>query len=371
MKTAVKQIFVLTVILSFVMIGVTDTAFALLESKTPEELFNESDVIIIGTITKASGRISERVTDYTISVEKYVKNDLYQQTLELSSSGKKDGSELIEDEPIFDFGDRVLLYLNRQGNSYSISPYSTVLGNDGNYEFQPEPTGVMTPYSPYHPEVIIGGFVAILAVTTGLVYYYKRIKGKKWKKVPTIKIAPNENPEFRSNTAYDEKTTEQDIQTEQELQVSPKKPTEPTGEKTTIINPASQEQETGESGGGCLIATAAFGSELAPQVQMLRETRDNVVMHTQSGAAFMTAFNSAYYSFAPTVANWENENPIFKEIVKATITPLITTLSILNYADIDSEAEMLGYGIGVILLNIGMYFAAPAFVIIRLKQHKK
>ena len=36
--------------------------------------------------------------------------------------------------------------------------------------------------------------------------------------------------------------------------------------------------------------------------------------------------------------------------------------SFLNYdlADIDSESEMLGYGIGVILLNIGMYFVAPA-----------
>jgi len=121
-------------------------------------------------------------------------------------------------------------------------------------------------------------------------------------------------------------------------------------------------------GGGCLIATAAFGSELAPQVQMLRETRDNIVMHTQSGVAFMTAFNSVYYSFAPSVADLERQNPIFKEIVKITITPLITTLSILNYLDIDSEAKMLGYGIGVILLNIGMYFVAPVTVIWKLRS---
>ncbi len=90
-------------------------------------------------------------------------------------------------------------------------------------------------------------------------------------------------------------------------------------------------------------------------------------MQTQSGSAFMNGFNSIYYSFSPTIANWERENPVFKEAVKITITPLITTLSILNYVDIDSEDEMLGYGIGVILLNIGMYFVAPAFVIIRLR----
>ena len=71
------------------------------------------------------------------------------------------------------------------------------------------------------------------------------------------------------------------------------------------------------------------------------------------------------------VAEWERQNLIFKEAVKITITPLLSTLSILNYLDIDSEAEMLGYGIGVILLNIGMYFISPAFVIIRLKQHKR
>jgi len=120
--------------------------------------------------------------------------------------------------------------------------------------------------------------------------------------------------------------------------------------------------------GGCLIATAAFGSELAPQVQMLRETRDNIVLQTKSGAVFMTGFNSVYYSFAPTVADWERQNPIFKEIVKTIITPLITTLSILNYVSIDSEAEMLGYGIGVILLNVGMYFVAPIFVIMKFKN---
>ena len=41
-----------------------------------------------------------------------------------------------------------------------------------------------------------------------------------------------------------------------------------------------------------------------------------------------------------------------------------------DLADIDSESEMLGYGIGVILLNIGMYFVAPAVVIFKIKNRK-
>ena len=131
---------------------------------------------------------------------------------------------------------------------------------------------------------------------------------------------------------------------------------------------AAEESGSTETGGGCLIATAAFGSELAPQVQFLREIRDNTVTSTQSGTSFMTAFNSFYYLFSPAVSDLERQNPVFKETVKLAITPLLSSLSLLQYVDIDSEAEMLGYGIGVILLNVGMYFVAPAFLVYEMKR---
>ena len=143
---------------------------------------------------------------------------------------------------------------------------------------------------------------------------------------------------------------------------------EASSKKVTLTYETKPSEETSNmSGGGCLIATATFGSELAPQVQFLREIRDNTVLSTQSGTSFMTAFNSFYYSFSPAVADLERQNPIFKEIVKIVITPLLSSLSLLQYVDIDSEAEMLGYGIGIILLNVGMYFVAPVIVIMRLK----
>jgi hypothetical protein len=120
--------------------------------------------------------------------------------------------------------------------------------------------------------------------------------------------------------------------------------------------------------GGCLIATAAYGSELAPQVQQLRELRDNQLLHTESGTSFMNSFNAFYYSFSPTIADWERENPAFKEAVKIALTPMISSLSILNYVDMDSEAKVFGYGISLILLNIGMYFVAPAVVIVGIRK---
>ena len=123
--------------------------------------------------------------------------------------------------------------------------------------------------------------------------------------------------------------------------------------------------------GGCLIATASYGSELAPQVQQLRELRDNTILQTESGAAFMTGFNQFYYSFSPMIADYERENPAFKEAVKLTITPLLISLTLLQHADIDSEHEMLVYGIAVILLNIGMYFIVPAVLITKIRSFYK
>ena len=145
-------------------------------------------------------------------------------------------------------------------------------------------------------------------------------------------------------------------------------PVETTVFTINVGEDGSSYYENTSEGGGCLIATAAFGSEMSPQVQQLRELRDNVVMQTTSGHTFMTGFNQVYYSFSPYVADFERENIVFKETVKVALTPMLTSFSILSHVPIDTEQEMLGYGIGVILLNIGMYFVAPAVLITVLRK---
>jgi hypothetical protein len=89
-------------------------------------------------------------------------------------------------------------------------------------------------------------------------------------------------------------------------------------------------------------------------------------MNTESGSAFMTTFNELYYSFSPTIADMEREHPMFKEIVKAGLTPMISTLSIMESAE--TESEVLGLGLSVIALNLGMYLAVPAIVIVEIKK---
>ena len=135
-------------------------------------------------------------------------------------------------------------------------------------------------------------------------------------------------------------------------------------QESPIMTPS--EDKSSEEGGGCLIATAAYGSEMAPQVQMLREIRDNQLMNTESGTAFMGAFNNVYYSFSPVIADYERENPYFKEAVKIAIAPMLSSLSIMENAN--SESEVLGLGLSVIALNLAMYLGVPAIAVVGIKR---
>ena len=128
----------------------------------------------------------------------------------------------------------------------------------------------------------------------------------------------------------------------------------------------SSTESSTEEGGGCLIATATYGSEMASEVQKLRELRDNQLLQTNLGLAFMSTFNDIYYSFSPYIADMERESPMFKEAVKLAITPMISSLAIMDNAD--SESEVLGLGLSVIVLNLGMYLGVPAIIIIGIRK---
>ena len=97
---------------------------------------------------------------------------------------------------------------------------------------------------------------------------------------------------------------------------------------------------------GCLIATATFGSDLTPQVQFLREYRDNTIMATASGSSFLNVFNTVYYSFSPTVADIERNNSFLQESIRAGITPLFGILQIAKLSSVgDGEISVLTSGI--------------------------
>lgn len=138
--------------------------------------------------------------------------------------------------------------------------------------------------------------------------------------------------------------------------------------KNSTKSEVKQDSEEPSPGGGCLIATATFGSELSDEVQNLRELRDTKILKTKIGSEFMNSFNEFYYSFSPTIADLERQNPLFKESVKIAITPMLFSLSLLDGIDMNSEIAVAGYGTGIILLNLGMYFGIPAIIFTRFQK---
>lgn len=116
-------------------------------------------------------------------------------------------------------------------------------------------------------------------------------------------------------------------------------------------------------GGGCLIATAAFGTEMAPQVQRLREIRDNVVYSTVSGTAFMATFNELYYMVSPHIADYQRQDPAFGGVVRGAIYPMVHSLGLMGYAEPGDELGVLGLGTAVLAMNLGLYVATPLLAI--------
>ena len=121
--------------------------------------------------------------------------------------------------------------------------------------------------------------------------------------------------------------------------------------------------DTQADNGGCLIATAAYGSELAPQVQFLREIRNDSLLSTAAGTSFMAGFNQFYYSFSPAVADLERENEAFRDVVRTAITPGIYALNVMVLADPGSELSIIIFGLLSVAAVAGIYVAMPSLAV--------
>lgn len=138
---------------------------------------------------------------------------------------------------------------------------------------------------------------------------------------------------------------------------------------------ASSNNQSGSNGGstptptpdapsGCLIATAAFGSELTPQVQYLRNFREHYILSTAAGSAFMNTFNLAYYSFSPQVADYERGQPWLQTIVKSSLYPLFGILMVSERAHFGAgggEAGAIASGTVAAALIGAVYLWPAAF----------
>lgn len=108
------------------------------------------------------------------------------------------------------------------------------------------------------------------------------------------------------------------------------------------------------------MATATYGSEVAPEVTLLRRFRDTKILQTLAGRNFMLAFNAFYYSFSPRVASYIASNAALKDSMKVLLYPLIRIL----YAS-DRIFDALSYN-GEVAVTVAGIFAATGIGIIYL-----
>lgn len=125
----------------------------------------------------------------------------------------------------------------------------------------------------------------------------------------------------------------------------------------------------------CLIATATYGTELADEVQFLRDFRDNHVLATFAGRQFMKMFNRWYYSFSPNVAAYISRHPTVKTAMKVILCPLIGILRLSSFTYqlfifIPEVGITLAGHVACLLIG-GAYLSSPFMTLLKVINRKK
>ena len=114
---------------------------------------------------------------------------------------------------------------------------------------------------------------------------------------------------------------------------------------------ATAASESGGGGGGCFIATAAYGSYFEKHVKMLRQLRDEILLKSDIGRAFV----AAYYKTSPPIADFIAEHDSLRTMVRWGLAPVVGLSWVaLNHGTFAALAMMLSLllllsGSGVIL----------------------
>jgi uncharacterized membrane protein len=129
------------------------------------------------------------------------------------------------------------------------------------------------------------------------------------------------------------------------------------------------------TGPTCVIATATYGSELAPEVEILRNFRDQMIMKTYAGSNFMIVFNAWYYSFSPNVAQYIAQHSAAKAVMKAALYPLLGIMRlgtvVFQSTSVSSEGATIFAGLVISSLIGEAYLAIPMTIVRKISSRAR
>jgi hypothetical protein len=123
----------------------------------------------------------------------------------------------------------------------------------------------------------------------------------------------------------------------------------------------------------CVIATAAYGSELAPEVAYMRHVRDNMIGSNIVGKTLVSGWDAFYYSWSPTVAVEVSRNAVFQSVCRVLLIPLIVIVHVTAY--IYTAVAVVNLSLSSILAffyaaasSIAVYIASPLLMLRTLRR---
>jgi predicted amidophosphoribosyltransferase len=72
----------------------------------------------------------------------------------------------------------------------------------------------------------------------------------------------------------------------------------------------------------CFVATAVYGSEISPEVIILRQYRDDILLNSLFGQIFI----ALYYRFSPSFARWIQNKFFLKRTIKRGLDFLVNVI---------------------------------------------
>jgi len=125
-----------------------------------------------------------------------------------------------------------------------------------------------------------------------------------------------------------------------EFQVADTSLMDPVMPNTVSGSYTGEGYDNDSGGGGCFIATAAYGSYLDPHVRSLRRFRDETLMNSRAGRALVARYDEV----SPSIARYIEQHEALRTVTRCVLTPVVFAI----------EAPVLAFSvlIGLVFLTL-------------------